>query len=148
MRLYETIEQDYKISLKAKDALKVSVLRMIISAVKMVEIQKNIKSVDDSDVLNIIQKQIKQRKDSIDQFTKGNRKDLADKESAELCILETYTPKQMTEEEIQELVRSVAAELGAKTKSETGKVMKAVMEKVRGRADGKAVNQIVTAILD
>lgn len=147
MRLYETIDQDSKIALKAKDALKLSVLRMVISAVKMLEIQKNIKIAEDSDVVQIIQKQMKQRKDSIEQFLKGNRNDLAEKESAELRILESYMPKQMTEDELRALITETMAELGAKAKSDTGKVMKAAMEKVKGKADGKIVSQIVSGLL-
>lgn len=147
MRLYETIDQDYKTALKAKDALKVSVIRMVISAVKMLEIQKNIKAADDADIAQIIQKQIKQRKDSIDQFLKGNRKDLADKESAELKILEFYMPKQMAEDELKAVTAAVISELGATTKADTGRVIKAVMEKVKGKADGRMVSQLVSSLL-
>lgn len=147
MNIYEMIGQDYKTALKDKDALKVSVLRMVISAVKMLEIQKNLKAVDDADAVQIIQKQIKQRKESIDQFLKGNRKDLADKEAAELKILETYVPRQLTEEELKSVVQAIIAEIGAATKADTGRVMKAVMEKVKGKTDGKAVNQVVSGLL-
>lgn len=147
MHLHETIDQDYKTALKAKDALKVSVLRMVIAAVKMLEIQKNVKAVEESDIIQIIHKQIKQRRDSIDQFLKGNRKDLADKESAELKILELYMPKQMTEDEVKAVTAGVIADLGAKTKADTGKVMKLVMEKVKGKTDGKVVSQIVASLL-
>lgn len=145
--LYNTLNDDYKVALKARDSLKVSVLRMLISAIKMVEIQKNIKAAEDEDVLQIIQKQVKQRKDSIDQFLKGNRKDLADKETLELRILESYMPKQLAESELREIVTSVITEIGALTKADAGKVMKAVMDKVRGKADGKTVNTIVTSML-
>ena len=147
MNLYETIDSEYKTALKGKDALKVSVLRMVISSVKMLEIQKNVKTAEDADILQIIQKQIKQRKESIDQFTKGNRQDLAAKEAAELALLEAYMPKQLSEDELRTVVKTVIADLGAATKAETGKVMKAVMEKVKGKADGKAVNQIVSSLL-
>lgn len=147
MSIYETINEDYKAALKGKDALKVSVLRMVIAAVKMLELQKSLTAVDDADAVQVIQKQAKQRKESIDQFLKGDRKDLADKEAAELKILEAYMPRQMTAEELKDVVRSVIAEIGAAGKADTGRVMKAVMERVRGKADGKAVNQVVAGLL-
>lgn len=147
MGLYEKIGNDYKVALKGRDALKVSVLRMVISAVKMVEIQKNLKAADETDIVQVVQKQIKQRKESIEQFLKGNRKDLADKEAAELKILEIYMPQQMSEAELKEVVISAIAESGASTKADTGKVMKAVMDRVKGRADGKTINQLVASML-
>lgn len=147
MTLYEKLDQDCKAAMKEKDAVKVSVLRMVIAAVKMLEIQKNIKAALDADVVQIVQKQIKQHKESIDQFQKGNRPDLADKEAAELKILEAYMPRQMGDEEIAAAVQAVITELGASTRADAGKVMKAVMERLRGKADGKTVNAIVSRCL-
>lgn len=148
MSLYKRLEDDMRQALKAKDAVRLSVLRMLISAVKMFEIEKNIKEPEDKDVIQIVQRQVKQHRDSIDQFTKGGRMDLAVKETEELKILETYLPRQMTEDELLVIIKGVIADLGAIKKSETGRVMKAVMEKVQGGYDGKTVNQLVMKLLD
>lgn len=147
MDLYQTIDQDCKRAMKEKDALRVSVLRMVIAAVQFARIQKNLQSIGDADVLPIVQKQIKQRKESVEQFIKGNRADLADKEAAELKILEAYVPVQLTESELNEIIRAAIAEAGAVSKADTGKVMKAVMEKAKGRADGKTVSLAVSRLL-
>jgi uncharacterized protein YqeY len=148
MSLYKRLEDDMRQALKAKDAVRLSVLRMLISAVKMFEIEKNIKEPEDKDVIQIVQRQVKQHRDSIDQFTKGGRMDLAVKETEELKILETYLPRQMNEDELLVIIKGVIADLGAIKKSETGRVMKAVMEKVQGGSDGKTVNQLVMKLLD
>ena len=147
MNLYKRLEDDMKGALKGGDTIKLSVLRMVISAVKMLEIEKNIKEPDEADVLQILQKQIKQRKESITQFEKGNRQDLVDKEAAELKILESYMPKQLSEEELTAVIKDAIAETGAAVKADMGKVMKVVMGKVAGKADGKSVNQILLRFL-
>lgn len=147
MELYKKLESDMRTALKGGDAVKLSVLRMLISAIKMLEIEKNLKSPKDEDVFPILQRQIKQHKESIDQFEKGNRKDLADKEREELKILESYMPAQLGTEELLAMVRAAISETGAVAKSDMGKVMKAVMEKSKGRADGKTINQIVMQLL-
>lgn len=147
MDLYARIETDMKSALKEGNAVKVSVLRMVISAAKMLVIEKNLKSVSEGDILQILQRQIKQRKESIEQFEKGKRQDLADKESQELKILESYLPKQLSEDEIKSIIKEAIAETGARAKSDMGKVMKVVTEKTRGRADGKLVSQLVTGML-
>ena len=147
MNLYERLQNDMKSSMKSGEAVKLSVLRMAISAVRMLELEKKLKRIEDADVLQILHKQIKQHKDSIEQFEKGNRQDLADKEKSELVILETYMPKQMTEDELMAMVKWAIAETGAATKADTGRVMKSVLEKAMGRTDGKSVNQAVMKIL-
>ena len=147
MGAYQQIQDDYKTALKAKDSVKVSVIRMVIAAVKMQEIQKNVKEIGDSDVIGIIQKQVKQRMESITQFVNGNRQDLADKERAELKILETYLPQQLSDDELKCIVTATIAELGATTKADTGKVIKAVMAHCQGKADGKRVSHMVAALL-
>lgn len=147
MELYKRIEDDLKAAMKASDAVKTSTLRMLISAIKTQEIDKKVKRLEEKDVVQIAQRQIKQRKESIEQFRKGNREDLAGKEAKELAILEGYMPKQLSETEILEIVKAVMAETGAAQKSETGKVMKLVMERVQGRADGRVVNQLVIGLL-
>ena len=147
MNLYERLQGDMKASMKSGEVVKLSVLRMLISAIRLMEIDKKLKSIEDGDVSQILQKQIKQHKDSIEQFEKGNRQDLADKEKSELTILQTYMPKQMTEDELMAAVKEAIAETGATTKADTGKVMKYVLEKAKGGIDGKSVNQVVLKIL-
>lgn len=147
MKLYERLQNDMKTAMKSGEALKLSVLRMLVSAIRLAEIEKKLKVVEDADVFPVIQKQIKQHKDSIEQFEKGNRQDLADKEKSELVILETYIPKQMTEDELVAMVKEAIAETGATKKADTGRVMKLVLEKANGRTDGKSINQAVIKIL-
>lgn len=145
--LLSRIENDMKEALKAREETRLSVLRMIISAIRNVEIEKNLKNVDDSEVVKILQKNLKQHRESIAQFEKGNRPDLVAKESAELKFVEAYLPKQLTDEDLTRLVKEVIAETGASSKSDTGKVMKAAMAKAQGQADGKAISAIVAALL-
>lgn len=147
MGLYENLETDAKNALKEKNTLKLSVLRMLLSAVKKLQIDKNLKTVEDTEVLQIIQRQVKQHKESVEQFTKGSRQDLVDKETAELKILESYMPKQLSEEEVTDIIKAALAEIGATTKADVGKAMKASMEKLKGRADGKLVSKIVSELL-
>lgn len=147
MSLYEKIESDMKTALKEGNALKLSVLRMLVAAGRQVQIDKNSKSVTEPEMLQVLQRHIKQHKESIEQFKKGNRQDLADKELSELKILEAYMPEQMGEEELKSMIKAVIAESGAKTKSEMGKVMKLVMERTRGACDGKLVSQLVMGSL-
>lgn len=147
MELYEKIEGDMRASLKEGNAGKLSVLRMLVAAIRQFEIDKNIKAPAEADVLQIVSRQIKQHKESIEQFKKGNRPELAEKEAAELKILELYMPAQMSEDEILALVKAAVSESGATTKAETGKVMKLVMEKAKGKADGKTVNALVMKLL-
>lgn len=147
MDLYGKIVNDMKTALKQGEAQKLSVMRMLVAAIKQFEIDKNVKSPAEGDILQIISRQIKQHRESIEQFKNGNRPDLADKEAAELKILEAYMPAQLGEEELLAIVKTAVSEAGATTKAEMGKVMKLVMEKTKGRADGKTVNQIVMKFL-
>lgn len=127
----------------AKDTLKTSVLRMVLSAINYYEIQKGGAGYEatDEDVLSVIQKEAKQRKDSIEEFKKANRQELVDKENKELEMLQVYLPQQMSEEEIRNLVKEAIDQTGAKTIADMGKVMGALMPK--GKADGTLVSKIV-----
>ena len=147
MGLYETIEADMKQALKNGDSLRLSVLRLLVSELRTREIEKKVKRLEEPDILQTIQRQIKQRKDSIEQFGKGARQDLVDKESGELKVLEGYMPKQLSEAEVLEAIKSAISETGAAAKSDAGRVMKLIMEKLRGKADGKLVNQLVMGLL-
>jgi hypothetical protein len=147
MGLCQKLEDDMKAALKEGDSVKLSVLRMLVSDVKMVAIKKNVKEVADPDVLQTIQRHIKQHKESIEQFMKGSRQDLVDKEAKELKILEVYMPNQMSEDELISVVKDAISTTGAITKADMGKVMKVVMEKARGKADGKTINQLIMGLL-
>ena len=145
--LSDQINADLKSAMLAKDTLRLSTLRMLKSAVEYAKIEKKQEALPDADVVAVIKKQVKQRQDSIESFDKGGRADLADKEKAELAILKSYLPAELAEAELTAIVAAVIAELGARTKADMGKVMKAVQAKVAGRADNRLVSQIVGRLL-
>jgi uncharacterized protein YqeY len=129
--------------MKARDELRLSTLRMVKAALKNKEVEK-LAPLDDKEVLAVLGTLIKQRKDSIEQFTKGGRQDLADKEAAEVVLIETYMPKAVGEEEIAAAVRATIAEMGSPTIKDMGTVMKNVMARFAGaRVDGKVVSDTV-----
>lgn len=157
----QKLNDDLKQSMRERNEIKTSTLRLLISAIRYdemkrqdAEFNKHPDSTDlikvtssDADILAVIAKEIKQREDSIDAYKKGNRQDLVDKESAEMAILKTYQPKQLSRDEIGVEARAVVAEVGAKGPSDKGKVMGKLMAKLKGRADGKEINNVVTEIL-
>jgi uncharacterized protein YqeY len=145
--LTEKIESDFKEAMRAKDAARLSTLRMLKSAIQYYKIEKKQEKLTDGDVTAVIKKQIKQRQDSIDGFEKGGRADLVDKEKAELAVLKSYLPEELSQAQIEEIVKAVIAEVGATTRADMGKVMKAVQEKTAGRSDNRLVSQIVSAHL-
>ncbi|MFA5165325.1 MAG: GatB/YqeY domain-containing protein [Candidatus Omnitrophota bacterium] len=144
MTLVERIDADLKEGMKAKAELKVSTLRMLRAAMKNLEIEKKADKLEDGDVISIIAKQIKQHKDSIEGFTQGNRTDLADKEKAELAILESYMPKMLSAEELIVIVKAAIQKTEAKGRADMGKVMKAAKEDAKGAADGKMLSTMVS----
>ncbi len=143
----ERITENMKKAMKDHDALKVSTLRFLMAAVKNARIDKMIPKLDDVDIIAVIKKQIKQRQDSIDQYTQANRKDLADKETAELAILKEYLPRELSEDAIKSIIQDVIKATGAASMKDMGNVMKAVAEKTQGAADNKIVSQLVRAAL-
>ncbi|OGW76311.1 MAG: aspartyl-tRNA amidotransferase [Omnitrophica bacterium RIFCSPHIGHO2_02_FULL_49_9] len=145
--LQEQIDLDLKKSLKSKESLRVSALRLLKTAIHNRAIEKKQDVLDDKDILDIIQKQVKQRRDSIEGFQRGNRDDLVAKEKQELEILQSYLPKQLSEAELTAIIQKVIQSLGVVNKSDVGKVMKAVMNELKGRADGKEINKIVSSLL-
>ena len=146
MIMEERINKELKEALKNRESIKVSVLRMLKSDIHNLSIQKKAK-LKKEDVIRVIRKQVGQHKDSIEQFTKGKRDDLVEKEKKELTILEAFLPKVMPQEELQKIINDVIKELGASTKKDMGKVIKAVIEKSAGRVDGKTVSQAVSQLL-
>lgn len=147
MDTYEKIELEMKDAMKRKDSLKLSVLRMAIAAVRNTEIIKKVKKLEEPDVLQVLQKMIKEHRESIAQFEKGGRPDLVEKETGELEVLQRYAPKEMSEEELTSIIKTAVQESGFTSKADAGKVMKIVMERVKGKADGKRVNNIVLSLL-
>jgi uncharacterized protein YqeY len=141
MTLQERIDADLKDAMRAKNAERLSVLRMLKSALRYGAIEKSAEgTLDDAAAIQVIRKQVKQRQDSIESFEKGGRPELAAKEKEELEMLNAYLPKGLSAEELATLVREAIAEVGATSKAQMGAVMKALQAKVAGRADGKALS--------
>src|SRR6476619_6482960 len=145
MTLAQRIDSDLKDAMRAKDANKLGVLRMLKSALKYAAIEKSGAEgeLDDAEATQVIRKQVKQRQDSIESFEKGGRAELAEKEKEELTILNTYLPQGMTSDELAKVVRETIAEVGATSKAQMGAVMKALQAKISGRADGKTLSSEV-----
>ncbi len=142
MGLRDKIDNDVKEALKSGAKDKVSTLRMLNAALKNKQIDKR-RPLSDDEVVETVRSLIKQRKDSIEQFTKGGRQDLVDKETAEVTVLEGYLPQQLSREEVASMVRDVIAQTGAQGAKDMGKVMKALIPVIAGRADGKLVSELV-----
>lgn len=143
MTLTEQIAADITTAMKARDAARLSALRMLKAAMMNKEVEKG-RTLEDAEVLQVVASLVKQRRDSIDQFAKAGRRDLVDKETSDLAALEHYLPPAVSAEEIDAAVAAAVAETGATSVKDMGKVMKAVMPKLAGKhADGKAVNDAV-----
>jgi uncharacterized protein YqeY len=147
MSLKETLQEDWKTALKNKDNFRAGVLSMTRAAILQVEKTDGSK-LDDAAVVDVISKEVKQRRESIADFEKGNRQDLVDQTQKEIEILLDYLPQQLTEDEIAEIVRSAVNESGASSMKDMSKVMSIIMPDVKGRADGKLVSQIVKQFLN
>lgn len=145
--LYETIDKDLLASMRAKDPKRTDVLRFLKSALKYAAIEKKVDVLTDADTRQVLNKQIKQRKESIDQFVNANRKDLADKEGLELKILEGYLPKQISDAELEKIVRDTLKEISASSKKDFGKAMKALSAKLAGQADNKRLSALLGKLL-
>lgn len=146
MSLKKHLADEMKSAMKAKQRLRLSTIRMVLSAIKNQEIEKG-GELDDSGVEELILKAVKQRRDSAGQYRKAERAELAEKEEAEIAILKAYLPEQMGDDQIRELATAAAEEAKATSLKEMGKVMGLLMPKVKGKADGAAVNRIVKEIL-
>jgi uncharacterized protein len=148
MTIQERIQKDMVASMKAKDSLRLDVLRGMKTAIKHKEIEK-LHPLSESEALQVLNSLVKQRKDSIEQFTKGGRADLVAKEEAELVILESYLPASVGEKEVQAAITQVIAELQANSLKDLGRVMRAVMARFAGsRVDGKLINEMVRVQLE
>lgn len=143
----DILQEDWKAALKTKDKFTANVISTAKSAILLVEKTDN-RKLEDEEVISILAKEVKQRRESMLEFEKGNRQDLVDQCKAEIEILLKYLPQQLGEEEIKEIVRESAEEVGASSIKDMGKVMSAVKPKVLGKADGKLVSQIVKEYLN
>lgn len=142
MTIKEQIMADMKAAMKAHDASRLGAIRLLMAAIKQKEVDERIQC-GDAEIISIIAKLVKQRRDSIEQYTAANRQDLADKEQAEIDVLSTYLPKPLTEEEIQAIIDEAIATLGASGMAAMGKVMGAVKPKLTGRADMGKVSALI-----
>lgn len=137
---------DLKVAMKGGDKSRLSVIRMLRARIQNAEIAQQ-KTLDDPDVLGLIAKEAKERRESIFEFKKGNRQDLVDKEEAELAIVLQYLPQQISRDEIVAAARQVIAEVGAKGPGDKGKVMPRLIAQLKGKAEGRDINEIVTGLL-
>jgi len=144
--LGETVRADLTAAMKAQEKERLSTLRMLQSAIKNEQINVG-HELSDEEAMSVIRKAVKQRQDSIEQYTKGNRPELAEKERAEMEILKAYLPPELTDEEIESGVREIIASTGAQSKKDMGKVMKEATARYRGRVDGKKIQEIVARLL-
>jgi len=147
MSLTAQITDEIKDAMRAKDELKLSVLRMLKSAFNNLAIEKSKDDLEDSEAIEVVMKQAKQRRESIEGFEKAGRTELADKEKKELEMLGKYLPKQLSDDEIKAKVQEAIQETGASSAADFGKVMKPLMAKVKGQADGKRVQSILKELL-
>ena len=146
--LKQKLNDDLRQSMRERNEIKTSTLRLLLSAIKYAEIKPDKQVVlTDPDILGVIAKEIKQREDSIAAYKAGNRQDLVDREMAELNILKAYLPEQLTREEIETEARGMIAETGARGPADKGKVMGKLVAKLKGKADGKIINEVVTDLL-
>ncbi|MBO0447786.1 GatB/YqeY domain-containing protein [Enterococcus ureilyticus] len=146
MSLLITLNDDIKVAMKAKDKETLSVLRMLKAAIQNEQIKAG-RDLDGEEELTVLSREMKQRRDSLSEFEKAGRDDLADKVKIEIAIVEKYMPKQLSEEEIRQIVQTAIDQTGATSPNEFGKVMGAVMPKVKGKADGNQVNAIAKELL-
>jgi uncharacterized protein YqeY len=147
MPLAEQLQQEIKAAMLAKDAPRLNALRMLKSALGYVQIEKKVDALSDPDFLAVVQREVKKRRDSVEQFTNAGRVELAAQETAEIAVLEIFLPKQLSPEELEILVHATIQEIGASDKKQMGAVMKAVQAKVAGRADGKTISALVGKLL-
>ena len=145
--LESKLNDDMKAALKSKDAVRVSVIRMLKADITLTAVRSSKQSLSDDEITKVIQKQIKQRNDSIEQFTNGARPDLAAKEKTELEVLKSYVPDQMDDAELEALVSSVIEKTGAREPKDMGRVMKEVLDAASARVDGKRVSSAVRRLL-
>ena len=147
MSLQDRISQEIKAAMLAKAVARLSTLRLLKSALGYLQIEKKVDSLPDGEVIAVVQKEIKKRRDSVEQFQAAGRTELAASEAAEILVLEGFLPTALSAEELEQLVRSTVTELGATSKKDMSSVIKAVQVKAAGRADGKTISTLVGKLL-
>jgi len=147
MKLQGRIQQELKAAMLAKDSERLATLRLLKSALGYVQVEKKQDELPDEEVIQIVQKEVKKRRDAIEQFEKGGRPELAEKERREVAILEDFLPQPFSSSELEELVKQTIQEVGATGKKDMGPVIRAVQAKAAGRAEGKAISQLVGKLL-
>jgi len=147
MSLQQRVTDELKASMMAREAVRTATLRMLKAALGYAQIEKKTDTLPDAEVMAVIQREAKKRRDAIEEFEKGGRAEMAANERAELEVLSGFLPKALTPEELEALVRGVIAEVGATSKKDMGAVMKAAQARVDGRADGKSVSALVSRLL-
>ena len=147
MSFLDQLNQDMKEAMRSKDKLRLSVIRMVKGSIQNEAIKLKKDQLTDDEALTVLSREVKQRKDSLQEFEKVGRQDLADKLQEELKILATYMPEQLSEDALKQIISQVITEIGATSKKEMGKVMDLVLPKVKGKADGGLVNKIVQQML-
>ena len=147
MSLQDRVSGEIKAAMLAKDADRLSTLRLLKSALGYAQIEKKTEQLSDADVVSIVQKEVKKRRDSVEQFEKGGRAELAAKEKQEITVLETFLPQPLSALDLEALVRATIQEVGATSKKDMGTVIKAVQAKAAGRADGKSISTLVGKLL-
>ena len=147
MSLQARLSLELKSAMLAKDADRLSTLRLLKSAIGYTQLERKIDDLADADFIAVVQKEIKKRRDSIEQFEKGGRTELAEKEKKEILVLETFLPKPLSTDELEQLIKTTIHELAATSKKEMGPVIKAVQAKAAGRADGRTISAAVGRML-
>jgi len=147
MSLLEQLTKEIKSAMLARDADRLSTLRLLKSAIGYVQIERKSDELSDSDFIAVVQKEIKKRRDSVEQYERGGRTELAAREKQEIPVLESFLPAPLSPEELEQLIRAVIQEVGATGRKEMGAVIKAVQTKAAGRADGKSISAMVGRLL-
>ena len=147
MTLLERLAQELKAAMIAKDAERLSTLRLLKSAVGYAQIERRTEDLTDVEVIALIQKEVKKRRDAVEQYDKGGRPELANKEKQEITVLESFLPQPLTLDELEQLIRATIQETGANSRKQMGQVIKAVQAKSAGRAAGKIVSDLVGKLL-
>ncbi len=143
----QDLQQQLKQAMIAKDELKLSTLRMLLSAIQMSETQGEKHDASEDEIMGLVSREVKRRKESIEEYNKGGREDLATKEEREMKMLEAFLPQQLSSQEIEAIVKEAIQSTGAASASDFGKVMKEVSTRTKGRADGKLVSELVKKLL-
>ncbi|MBU5294012.1 GatB/YqeY domain-containing protein [Anaerosalibacter bizertensis] len=146
MSLKKSLMEDLKTSMKNKDTLRKNTITMVRAGIKQKEVDER-RELDDEDIMDIIAKQLKEKRNAIKEFDRGGRQDLVEQTEKEMEILLKYLPEQLTEEEVEEIVKAVIEEVDAKSMKDMGIIMKNVMPKIKGRADGSVVNKVAKKYL-